>query len=106
MSRSRRSTVRHNGAKCAPRSREFLQVFNGAQGMLVYGVAVVKIAHDERIDSSEFRQGFREQAETVHRPQGERREGPAKNFTEIRPSDPRVPVLQLRMQHDVRDAAI
>ena len=34
-------------------------MFDGAEGMLVDGVAVIKVAHNEGIDVAEFGQDFR-----------------------------------------------
>jgi len=49
--------------KCAPprirRLRQLLQVLDRAQRMFVHRVAVIKVAHHQRIDGAEFRQHFK-----------------------------------------------
>src|SRR5216684_2322372 len=62
-----------------------LQVFDGAQRMLVHRVAMVEIAHYQRIDHSEFRQDFHQQSQPLHRPQGHARIIGAENLAQRSP---------------------
>ena len=45
---------------------EFLKMFDGAEGVLIDGIAMVKVANDKRIDARELRQNFRKKAETLN----------------------------------------
>ena len=58
-------------AACVNGRHQLLQMFNGPQRMLVHRVAVIKIAHHQRINRPKFRQDFRQQTQPVHRPQRE-----------------------------------
>jgi len=37
---------------------EFLKMFDGAEGVLIDGIAMVEIANNKRIDACELRQNF------------------------------------------------
>src|SRR3989442_11242837 len=64
---------------------EVLQLLDRAQRMLVHRVAVIKIAHDERIDGAKFREHLGQQSQPVHRPQRNRRIARREQFPELWP---------------------
>src|SRR5258708_7795535 len=81
-------------------------MLDGAQGVLVHGIAVIKIPHDQRIDAAKFRQYFSQKRKTL---QGSKRDTGiigAQNLAQDRPSHLRISYRQLWMLHDVGDAAL
>ncbi len=82
-----------------------MQVFDGAQRVLIHGVAMVEIAHHQRIDASKFRQDLGQQTETLHRTQRHSGIVGIQNFAQHRPRHFRIAHRELRMLHDVGDAA-
>ena len=94
------------GALLVRRIGQFLQMLDGAQRMFVHGVAMIEVAHDQRIDAAEFRQDFGEQPEALHRTQREAGIVGAQNFAQHRPGDFRIAHREFGMLHDVRDAAL
>jgi hypothetical protein len=45
---------------------KFLEMFDGAERVFVNGVAVIKVADDERIDGFELGEYFHQERETLH----------------------------------------
>ena len=84
---------------------EFLQVLDGAQGVLVHGVAVIKIAHHQRIDRAHFRQNFHQDSQPVHRPQSHPRIIGGKNFLQRVPAHQLIAGGQLGVRNHVVDNA-
>ena len=51
------------------RLRQCLQVFNRAQRMFVHRIAMIEIAHHQRIDRAQLRQDFHQYPQSMHGPQ-------------------------------------
>src|SRR5260221_2213055 len=85
---------------------QLLQVLDGAQGVLVHRVAVIKIANHQRIDAGELRQDFRQQPQTLQRAQRHAWVIGTQDLSQRPPTHFRVLHRQFRMFHDVRDAAL
>src|SRR5260370_41392147 len=87
------------------RLAKFLEALDGSQRMFVHGVAVIKVAHHQRIDGAEFRQYIREQAQAVHRPQCYAWIISGEDTPNLSPGHFLVGGPQLRMRENVGDAA-
>ena len=88
------------------RLRQFLQVLDGSQRMFIHGIAVIEIAHHQRVDHPEFRQDFRQQPQPLHRPQSHTRIIGAQNLSQCGPGNLRVLRRKFRMCQDITDAAL
>ena len=85
---------------------QFLQVLDGAQGVLVHRVTVIKVAHDQRINQRKLREDLHEQAQPLHRAQRQSRVIRAQDFPQLFPTHLRVFGRKLRVRQDVTDAAL
>src|SRR5262249_50186540 len=80
---------------------EFLQVFDRAQRMFVDRVAVIKVAHDQRIDGAKFGKDFHQEAETMHGPQGDSGKIAGQNFLQGLPLNGLVQNGKFRVSENV-----
>ncbi len=88
------------------RLRQFLQVLDGAQRVFVDRVAMIEIAHHQRVDHSEFRQDFHEQPQPLHRAQSHARVVRAQNLAQHGPRNLRVLRRKFRVRQDIADATL
>src|SRR5208283_1490419 len=85
---------------------KILQVLDGAEGMLVNGIAVIEIADDQGIDTAELRKNLDKKAEAMH---GTKRGAgivAAEDVTKHWPGDAGVALRKLGVGHDVSDGAL
>ena len=80
-------------------------MLDGSESVFVHRIAVIKIAHDQRIDHPEFRKGLRQESKPLHRAQRHSGKVRAENFAQRCPGHLRVARPQFRMRQDVSDAA-
>src|SRR5215467_3887615 len=94
------------GAASVWRVGEFLKMFDGAEGMLIDGIAMVEIANNERIDARELRKNFDEKTETLD---GTKRNAGivrSENGAQDCPCDFHVVRGNFRVLHDICQAAL